>query len=251
MRKIVYLALLISCFTMLVQAVAQAPVRLSPIWKIRKGVDAWPMILDPKNDAEQRINGHLSELNYKLTHSLKDCGTNYDDGEGGSFLVRHTKVTMLGPVFLSLVAKMDLKCSGGHPYSFTDVVVFNLRTGEPVDPRSWFLPSLQASLSEGSEEYPTQENPPLEKSVLVTGLLKAYQEATDHSCDEAYRPNQSFLVWPDANSGRVMVQASHLGGCCQACGVEVGLTLEQARKFGFSETFLQAITHAHNRPAHR
>jgi hypothetical protein len=48
-----------------------------------------------------------------------------------------------------------------------------------------------------------------------------------------------------------MIQADRLPGCCQACGIETGLTLEQARKFGFSEAFLQAISDAHKKVMQR
>ena len=140
MRKIAYLALLLSCFATLVQAVAAAPVQLSPIRRIRKGVDAWPLILNPKNDAERKINGHLTDLNTSLSHSLKECDANYaqvmgnhpspdDNGEGAESWTQDIKATMLGPTFLSLVATAGFYCGGAHPYGFTSAAVFDLRTG--------------------------------------------------------------------------------------------------------------------------
>jgi hypothetical protein len=258
MRKIIYLALLLSGFSSLVQAVAQTPVQLSPIRQIRKGVDEWPVILNPANDAERRINKYLNDLNAKLSHSLKDCDANYtqlmgkqdrpsdDSGEGAESWTQDTKVTMLGPTFLSLVATSGFYCGGAHPYGFTSAAVFDLRTGEPADVHAWFQPSLKVSPVEDDDA-----NSALEKSVSVDGLLQAYREATHHECDQTYPDDQSFLIWPDANSGKVMIQADRLPGCCEACGIETGLTLEQARKLGFSETFLQAISDAHKRLQHR
>ena len=257
-RKTAYLALLVAGFVTLIQAVAQTPLQLSTTRQIRKGVDAWPQILNPKNDEERRINGYLNELNDLLFRSLKDCHSNYSErmskrvratangDEGAEFWTQHTKVTMLGPAIISLVATTDFYCGGAHPYGFTDAVVFDLKTGRPSDLITWFLPSLNASLIEGDEKSPA-----LEKSVLVPGLLRLYREATHHECDGTYSDDQSFLVWPDANSGRVMMQADRLPGCCQACGIETGLTSEQARKFGFSEVFLQEIDDAHRKITHR
>lgn len=251
MRKIAYLALFLSCCATLVQASAQSPVQLSPIWQIRKGVDAWPLILNPKNDAERRINGHLTDLNTRLSHSLKECDANYaqvmgdqhpspdDNGEGAESWTQDIKATMLGPVFLSLVATTGFYCGGAHPYGFTSAAVFDLRTGEPNDSHKWFLPSFRVS-------FVGEDETPLEKSVRVAGLLQAYREATHHECDETYSEDQSFLIWPDAKSGKVMIQADRLPGCCEACGIETGLTLEQARKLGFVEAFLQAISDAHH-----
>jgi hypothetical protein len=257
-RKIAYIALLLSGLTPLAQGVAQARVQLSQKRQIRKGVDAWPLILNPKNDAERRINKYLSDLNAHLSRSLKDCDANYaqlrgkqdrspdSSDEGAEFLTQDTKVTMLGPAFLSLVATTGFYCGGAHPYGFTSAAIFDLRTGEPADLLMWFLPSLKVSLvEEGAEDSA------LEKSVLVLGLLQAYREATHHECDQTYSDDQSFLIWPDANSGKVMIQADRLPGCCEACGIETGLTLEQARKLGFSEAFLRAISDAHKKLMHR
>ncbi len=227
--KIACLALLLSSFTAPVQASAQAPVQLSPIRQVRKGVDAWPLILNPRNDAERRINKYLSGLNAQLSHSLKECHANYtqrmskqrrsanDYDEGAEFWTQGTKVTMTGPAFLSLVATTKFYCGGAHPYGFTSVAVFDLGTGEPADPLRWFLPSLKVSLGEESEE-----DAALEKSVTSAGLLDAYREATHHQCDQTYPNDQPLLVWPDAKSGKVMIEADRLPGCCEACGFELG-----------------------------
>jgi len=251
-RNIVYLAMLLSGLTGLVQAAAQAPIRLSSIRHLRKGVDTWPLILNPRNDAERRVNNYLSGLNTQLSQSLKDCHANYTEqmgnqhpladnsGEGAEFWMQHIKVTMLGPVFLSVLATTDFYCGGAHPYGFADAAVFDLRTGEPANPLTWLVPSLKASLVEDDKP-----DPALEKSVSAAGLLEAYREATRHECDRTYSDDQSFLIWPDANSGKVIIQADRLPGCCEACGIEASFTLEQARKLGFAETLLQAISEAH------
>jgi hypothetical protein len=252
MRKIAYLVLLLSGFATWVQALAQAPVQLSPIRQIRKGVDAWPLILNPNTDAERRINKHLNDLNAQLSHYLKDCHDNYvqmignqhqpanKDEEGAEFWTQVVKVTMSGPVFLSLVATTGFYCGGAHPYGYTSAAVFDLSTGERVDPLRWFQPSLKVSLVEEDTD-----NPALEKSVSAVGLLEAYREATNHECDQTFWDDQPFLIWPDGNSDKVVIQAVRLPGCCQACGIEIGLTLEQARKLGFSGTFLEAVSDAH------
>lgn len=258
MRRITYLALFLLGTSTFVKAVAQTPVQLSQMQQIRKGVDEWPLILNPTNDAERRINRYLNDLNAKLAHSLEECDANYAElmgkqdrptdksGEGVESWTQDTKATMLGPAFLSIVATSGFYCGGAHPYGFTSAAVFDLRTGEPADIHAWFLPSLKVSLVEDDET-----DSALEKSVSVAGLLHAYEEATHHECDQIYSDDQSFLVWPDANSGTVMIQADRLPGCCEACGIKIGLAMEQARKLGFSEAFLQAISDAHKRLAHR
>jgi len=258
LRKTPYLVLLLSGLTTLVQAAAQTPVQLSPIRQIHRGVDAWPLILNPKNDAQRSINKSLSDLNAKLSQSLKRCHANYiqrmgnqprsteNSDEGVESWKQKIKVTMSGPAFLSLVATTDFYCGGAHPYGYTDVAVFDLRTGEPANPIAWLVPSLRASLVE--EDNP---DPSLERSVSVAKLLEAYREATHHECDQTYSDDQPFLIWPDAYSAKVVIMADRLPGCCEACGVETGLVLKQAREIGFSEAFLQAISEGHNQLAHR
>lgn len=253
MRKIAYLALTLFAFPTFDQTVAQAPVQLSPIRQFRKGVDAWPLILNPRNDAERRINAHLTDLNTRLAKSLNDCDAAYagspmatehlsPDEEGAKSWTQDVKVTMLGPALLSFVATTGFYCGGPHPYGFTDAAVFDLKTGDPADPISWFLPSLKISVVEENEGDIS-----LEKSVRVAGLPQAYREATHHECDGLFSDGQTFLIWPDAKSGEVMIQADRLPGCCEACGIEIGLNLDEARKLGFSEAFLQPISDAHKR----
>lgn len=251
-RKTACLALLISSFAAAPRSMAQTTsTRLSPIRQIRKGVDAWPLILNPKNDAERRVNVHITDLNSRLAHSLKECDSAYAsspvgrehlsaDEEGTEFWTQAIKTTMAGPALLSLVANAGFYCGGAHPYGFTDAAVFDLKTGEPADPLRWFVPSIKASLEGEDSDYG-----PVEKSIHVPGLLQAYKDATHHQCDGAYSEDESFLVWPDAKSGRVMIQADRLPGCCEACGIVIGLSLNQARSLGFSEAFLQAIGDAH------
>jgi hypothetical protein len=187
---------------------------------LRKGVVAWPLILYPKNEAEKRINGHLTDLNDRLAHSLNECDANFakrerwqntkaaHDEEGAEFLRRAVKATMSGPTFLSLVAQTDFYCGGAHPYGFTDAAVFDLATGESVDPLKWFEPSANASWWDKEEKETT-----LERSVSVLGLIAVYKEMTGHGCYETFEENQAFLIWPDAASGKVMIQADHLPGC--------------------------------------
>jgi hypothetical protein len=255
MMKVACLALSISSPLAVVRAVAQnATIRLSPISAVRKGVDAWPLIQEPKTDAERRINGYMRDLNADLSRRLKECDAAYagspmgkehpspaDDDEGTESWRQDVKVTMTGPAFLSLVANADFYCGGAHPYGFTSVAVFDLRTGKPADPLAWFLPSSNASLAPQDEDDSLLEN-----SVVAAGLLQAYKVATRHECDNTYSDDQSFLVWPDAKSGTVMIQADRLPGCCEACGIAIGLTLGQVRTLGFAETFLQAIKIAHD-----
>jgi hypothetical protein len=244
------LALIIPSFAQKTSSAGR--MRLQPTQQIRKGVDAWPLIANPKDDAERKINGSIAELNADLARRLKACDANYSEsmesqfgkeretGELAKVWTHRVTTTMAGPAYLSFLSTTDFFCGGAHPYGYTEIAIFDLTTGEPANPLAWFEPS--AKISYGEE---TESDRFLERSVSTSDLLPVYRELTRHECDDTYPVDQPFLVWPDAKFGTVMIQADHLPGCCEACGIAVSLKPEQARKLGFSESFLQAIDEAH------
>ena len=115
---------------------------------------------------------------------------------------REVKVTMQGPIYLSLVATNGFFCGGAHPYMFTEAVVFTLETGDTVDPIKWFKPGSHVSYADVDEP-----GPPLERSISAPDLMPTYKELTKHDCDDHYKESQPFLIWPDATTGRVMIEA--------------------------------------------
>jgi hypothetical protein len=105
--------------------------------QIRKDVDAWPLIVHPKNAEELRINATLANLNREFAGKVRDClsgefAWSKDSFDGGEWQ-RTVKVTMRGPRFLSMVAMDGMYCGDAYPDDDLVVLVFNLETGEPVD----------------------------------------------------------------------------------------------------------------------
>ena len=88
-------------------------------------------------------------------------------------------------------------------------------------------------------------DPELESSITLPALVPIYLDLTRHDCEDILKASQPFLIWPDAHSGRIMVQPDLLPGSAEACGVAAGLTPDQARKLGFDERLLGAIDQAH------
>jgi hypothetical protein len=225
-------------------------IRLQHVPKIRKGVDAWPLIANPDNDAKRRINATLSGLNQEIESQLRQCDADWmlwakqvgqkpEKSDAGDWQ-RQIHATMLGPRYLSLLSTNFVFCGGAHPDTYTDAAAFDLRTGNEVDPLDWFSPSAHPTYWD-----PDEKPAGLERSISVPGMVAIYEEFTAHDCDDTFEENQAFLLWPDAASGKVMIQADHLPGCCEACGTAVGLTAEQARLLGFTEEFLLSIAEAH------
>ena len=47
-------------------AASAGEIKVEPTHQLRKGVDAWPLIVSPNDVAAQRVNAVLTEMNRKL-----------------------------------------------------------------------------------------------------------------------------------------------------------------------------------------
>jgi hypothetical protein len=231
---------------------ATANLRLTSVKELRKGVDAWPLIVNPASPAEQRVNATLTRLNQRLAQALNECDAgsldeakrmgaaeNDQDSTSGDWS-RTIKVTMTGPRFLSLVATDEFDCGGAHPNSEVMAMVFDMTTGAPVNWPAQFPQSARASsfvdlVGDGSKVG----------ALVLPALLKIYAAAASEECKDTFQDSQSFLIWPDVQHGTLVAQAFDLPHVAQACADEFGLTIEQARKLGFDESVLRAIEQAH------
>src|SRR5277367_5886663 len=111
--------------------------QVEPVKELRKGVDMWPLIVNPGNPAEQRVNAILTRLNGRLTQALKTCDAQVleqskqmgdtakgKDPTSGDW-TRKVEVTMDGPRFLSLLATDESFCGGAYPDSDQMALVFD------------------------------------------------------------------------------------------------------------------------------
>ena len=238
------------------QTTATGTIQLTPIKQLRRGVDAWPLIVNPSTAAETRVNATLTQLNLKLTQDLSECDQNYlawfkELGEAAQGKPstsgdweRKVKVTMSGPRFLSIMERDEVFCGGAHPDTDIVAIVFDMTTGEPVNWSALLPKSAKASVyrdtvSDGSTV----------EGLIFPDIQKIYIAAADAECKDIFQDPHAFLFWPDAKSGTLAVQVFDLPQVVQACAKEIGLTMEQARKLGFDESLLSAIEHAHRRIA--
>lgn len=228
--------------------------KFPPIKQVRKGADAWPLILDANDAASKRVNAILQEMNLKLALDLKECDTNYaawakevghESGGTGSVAgdwERKVEVTMTGPRFLSIVATDDFFCGGAHPDSDRIAMVFDMSTGDPVD---W---TTMITKTAGASSYTDTVYDGTEVGALILpGLEKINLALASPECKDAFSDQQSFLIWPDAPKGQLVAIAYGLPHVVSACEEEIHLTMEQVRALGFDETIIDAIELAHRR----
>jgi len=226
--------------------------QFAPARNLRPDVDAWPLLANATSSAAKRVNAILAAKNRQMMSALKECDAAIMDFQSDEN--RHAKrktvsaddwartvnITMTGPRFVSLVATDGFFCGGAHPDSDTEALVFDMTTGELVD---W-----TAHISKSSQASPYADSVSDKNHVaalVLPGLEEINLANTSAECKDAFDDQQSFLIWPDAGSGRLVAEPFDLPHVMAPCDQEIDLTMEQARKLGFDETILSAIEQAH------
>lgn len=227
-------------------------IKVAPVTQLRPGVDAWPLILDPETPPEQRVNATLTNLNQRLQHALQDCDASYQEslkqmGDGAKNQdpvskdwSRRIVVTMRGPRFLSLLASDSTSCGGAHPNSDQVAMVFDMNSGAPVN---WT--AVMASTAGAAAYKGTSMGGSAAGALVLPGLKTMAVAVADADCKDAFLDTQPFLIWPDAQHGKLVAQPFDLPHVVQACANQIDLTPDQARKLGFDESLVGAIEQAH------
>ena len=225
---------------------------MKPIEHLRKGVDAWPLIAHASSSAEQNVNATLNQLNERMTKTLTDCDGGYRDwakqvdqpltGKNAveSDWQRKIRVTMTGPRYVSMVAIDTVFCGGTHPDSDTHAIVFDLTTGKLVDWMTLIAESANVSTYSDSNSDGTTVDALIIPALRPLTIAHAIEE-----CKDAFQNPQPYQLWPDAKSGTLTAEPFGLPHVVAACADDLKLTLDQARKLGFSEALLSAIEQAH------
>lgn len=230
------------------QTLAADNLRVERVKQLRKGVDAWPLIVSPGTPAAKRVNESLTRLNRRLVQSLHDCDVNYQswlkvvNGQNqiSADWSRTIEVTMEGPRFLSMVASDETFCGGAHPNGGVMAMVFDMTSGAPVNWTKLVVKSVGAS-----EYADTVSDGSTVGALVLPALQKMNIAAADADCKDAFQNPQSFVMWPDAKHETLVAQPFNLPRVVQACANKIDLTMDQARKLGFDESLLTAIGQAH------
>jgi hypothetical protein len=250
-RKAVFAAA--ALFLYLPARAADRTVQLQIPPPIAKAAAAMPLIADPSDDAERRINAALKRLDANLRKAIAGCKSSH--GVPGDW-ERKVEPTMRGPGYLSFVIRDMSFCGGPYPPSATMSIVYDLRTGYPVDWTRLLPPSLtgKVGLTEGMDGTRMVT---LASHRLYSLYLDGYDRAsrmpgTDigpenlATCKEAVQETADppMMVWLDAKSGGVAVQFD-LPHAVQVCAVPVVIPLATLRAAGANAALVDAIEAAH------
>ncbi len=215
---------------------AEDALKLRAMPAIAKDVAAFPRVeAGAPAPILARINKALDHLDAALVASLKECrlqaGKNADWSRGLS-------VAMAGPDYLSLVARDNYDCGGAHPNVGTLALVYDLKTGTPVDLVK-LLPGLKLkgaldTAADGSK-IGTIASPDLtalyRKKVKLEADCKNAMEGQD----------LIFIAWPDAKEKGLVIEPENLPHVIAACGEDVTLSGETLKEAGAPPEFLQAL----------
>lgn len=227
-------------------------VQLSSIRQMNKGADLLPLILNPRSEAELKINAVLRGRNGAAHDDLVQCDLDWRQWAEAQNVhanrnlhaawLRRVRISMVGPRYLSFLITITAICNGSYPMNSREALVFDMKTGEPVD---W---SLLARAEEPDDESHSTFSPGDEAS-FSSKLLEDLNlsNATAPDCKNAFYSSHPFILWPDARKGLLMAEATALPHVTQGCARPIGLTMEQVRKLGFDEQLIAAISAAHER----
>jgi hypothetical protein len=213
---------------------------------LRQGLASMPLIADPADAAENRINTALRRLDAAVRKAAGNCKGN--DGNAGDW-ERSVDVPMRGPGYLSFVITDSAFCGGAHPDVATMSIVYDLRTGSPVDWTQLLPPSLtgKLALQEGADGTKMVT---LASKRLLALYLAGYRTGNatgddQAECAQAIRDvtgdgAPAMMAWLDSKDGGLAVQFE-LPHAVQACEEPVVIPIETLRAEGAQAALLDSI----------
>ena len=231
-------------------ATMMQPITLMKSVPVLHDINGFPRIARPADDAQRRINRALARLDLKVRTAARDCmsggGTHPGDWS------RQIDVPMSGPEFLSYLVTDEVDCGGAHPNEGHSAIVYDLRSGAPVDWTTLLPPSLagKLALAEGEDgvRVVTLASPRL-FALYRAEYDRGPADADEKECRDAIKQEGEngpvpMLAWLDAKEGGLEVQFD-LPHVEQACSEPVTISVATLRQAGASPRLLAALTTAH------
>lgn len=209
-------------------------------------VAAFPRIVAP-NPAQARINAALARQEALLRRMLAECRKAARSPDAWQ---RSMAVPMRGPGYLALVASDADDCGSAHPETSAFVIVYDLRTGSPVD-WSHLLPAgllgRQRLVGAPGAKIVIADSKPMRDRYRA-----GYRTGSDSTDDAECRHDlggdaiSGFLLYPDANAGGLALLPNGLVHIVDAiCNQPVVIPAAELRALGAAPALVGAIQAAH------
>lgn len=215
---------------------------------IRGSVQALPRVLRGDGVSPEiaaKINAALAKEDARVKQEALGCEKDLresfaatDRGVPDGFAwERSVSVTMRGPRFVAYVATDGFYCGGPHPNGVVTPMVYDLRTGDPVD---WLelLPKEVTAFNIGAERTGWVEWD------FVRGLAKAQANA---DCKDVFDETEGvpFTLNLNARSGTLDVTPADFPHVWAACEKAVALDPPTLRRLHVAESLVSALEQAH------
>jgi hypothetical protein len=205
-------------------------------------IAAMPQIIDPADAAESRINAALSRLDENVRKAAQECKSL---DPKFAFWERSIDVPMRGPGYLSFVITDFADCGGNHPNDSVMSIVYDLRTGAPVDWTQLLPASLTGTLAlqEGQDRTKMVT---LASQRLFELYLAGYHATNPNNPDcEAAIENglngpPGMMAWFDAKVGGLALQYD-LSGALRGCSTPIVIPISTLSAEGVKPEVLESI----------
>jgi hypothetical protein len=232
---------------------ADRPVKLQTQPPIAKDVPAMPLIDQPQDAAERKINAALKRLDADARTGIAQCKASAKEAQSQSDWARSIDAAMRGPGFLSLAITDSTDCGGAYPNVATMSIVYSLTTGNPVDWTKLLPASLTGTLALQTGADGTKMVT-LASRRLFQLYLAGYQNdvTTDPgqpTCKQIMTETgadspPAMMAWLDAKEGGLAIQFDVIHAI-EACATPVVIPVDTLRQAGAAAALTDAIEAAH------
>jgi hypothetical protein len=223
---------------------ATGHVKLRLLPAISEDVDSFPRVVPNENVSSlmaATLNSKFDRLDSDTRKALHECRAaerKMHPDQGDSVYEHKLSISMRGPRYLSVLTVDAYDCGGAHPENNDEALVYDVTTGAAID---WLtmLPGSRVGYKAEDASYSSSGIwPPLQQLAL---------EQADDDCKDVYREKDlSFILWPDADQGAIVAEATGLSHISSAlCGEQVVLDIPAAQRLGISPALLSLLATAH------
>lgn len=223
---------------------ADEPVRLKQATPLAKGVAAFPHLVGGASRSA------VARINRALTAAEQGVGC-VDQNAPNTDWSRSIFATMRGPRYLSLLAHDDFYCGGPYPDTDQIALVFDLRTGAPINWKrlfpAGFIDAAGPSPGGGDSQPITVSSSALWKLYAQTATADLKNKDCAEVLANPSGVGTGLMLWPDAKTDGLSIQQADFPHVVKACGPAETIQRYDLAKLGISSAFLAALDEAHRR----
>lgn len=223
-------------------------VQLTPSPAVAPDVAAFPrLVAAPHDRAAARINQALVRADARVRGAAQSCLAAGPSAatDNKPWWTRKVSVAMRGPAYLALVAADDWFCGGAYPNTGQVALVYDLRTGAPVNWARLLPASMVRATGTDTADDGTIVGTLASPALAEMYVKELIREDPDLAVCKDALTDPSFVLWPDAKHDGLGIAPFGLPHVIAACGTEIVIPTSTLRTLGVSPRLLEAIDAAH------